>query len=80
MALLFAVLLLADFVIVFRLWNAGWPKEIVLSSPTPGVEQVTVKAISFTHTDWLILVIAASIHVALLYSVRKAWRSPSIRV
>jgi hypothetical protein len=63
--LAFAALLVADVVVAFRLWGSGWPKEITLTSPQPGVEQVKVIAVPFTLTDWSILLVVIAIHAAL---------------
>ena len=57
LTLALALFLVVDLLVALRLWRSGWPKEIALSSPQPGVEQVSVMAIQFTGTDWLILAV-----------------------
>lgn len=70
-----ALFLLIDIVVALRLASSGWPKEIALSSPQPGVEQVRVIAIPFTGTDWWILALAGIVHAALAILIWKAWRT-----
>jgi len=74
------LLLLVDLIVGYRLWESGWPKSIVLTSPREGVEQVQVVRVPFTGTDWLVLILLIGTHALMVYLVWKAWRSAPVRL
>ena len=80
LTLALAFFLVVDLLVALRMWTSGWPKEIALSSPRPGVEQVSVMIVPFTGTDWFILAVVGVVHAALTFLVWKAWRSSHVRL
>ncbi len=80
LTVLLIVVVLADVVVGYRLWESGWPKSISLTSSREGVERVEVIPILFTASDWLILGLVVGIHGVLFYTVWRAWHSSPIRV
>jgi hypothetical protein len=80
LTVLLGILLLVDLIVGYRLWESGWPANIVLTSPREDVEQVQVLRVPFTGTDWLILILLISTHALIVYLVWKAWRSAQVRL
>jgi uncharacterized sodium:solute symporter family permease YidK len=71
---LLGLLLLFDGVTAFRVWWYGL-KHVSMTNGSLSVESVPV-----TVTDWLILLLLAGLHAALICAVWKAWRSAPVRV
>jgi len=80
LTVLLGLLLLVDLIVGYRLWESGWPANILLTNPREGVEQVQVLRVPFTGTDWLILILLIGTHALMIYVVWKAWRSVRVRV
>lgn len=72
--MLLALLLLFDGVAAFRVWWYGL-KHV---SMTNG--RLSVEAVPFTATDWVILLLLVGVHLALVSAVWRAWRSAPVRL
>ena len=71
---------LVDIVVGYRIWDAGWPRNVSFTSTGEGVGRVQVDPIAFTGTDWLILIVAVAVQALLAGMVWRAWRSGLVRV
>jgi len=65
------VLLLIDLVVVFKLYENGWPKRITAANVGPGTVSVKVAPIPFSILDWWILAAFIGLQLLLIYL---AWR------
>lgn len=74
---LFAVLLLFDAVMAYRLWWYGLPRDLRIIGEG-ATARLSVEDVPFTGFDWIVVAGFILIHVALSYAV---WRTrlPSSR-
>jgi len=80
LSVVLGLLLLFDLVVVFKLCENGWPKQVKATDVRPGVISVKVTPIPFTKSDWWILAAFIGAHVLLIYLVRRfrVGRRPAI--
>ncbi len=79
LTVLLVFLIAVDALVGYRLWTSGWP--IRLSGTIEGeVAKIQVTPISFTASDWFILILVVSAHALLIFLISKAWGSGSVRV
>lgn len=80
LTMLLTLFVAADVIVVYKLWQSGWPKRIGLTAVQNGIEEVQVMRIPFTGSDWFILVLVIAVHAFLCFMVWRAWRSAPVRV
>jgi hypothetical protein len=75
------LLLAFDVLVVWRLWRLGGlpPKRLVEEEIQPGLVQVVVQRIPFAIQDWVFVGFAVALHVALVYLLRRSWRTRSLQ-
>jgi hypothetical protein len=64
-----------DAVTGYRVWHYGLPHGLVLRQAGPRAEEVLVQRVPFAPTDWMILGLLMALHLGLVYTVQRSWRT-----